>query len=352
LFTYGGSAGGAYSLESAVAAAHANAQIKGHSLVLRSYLSIDAASRSMNSKGAFVQETKYLVENMLKSFLVRLEVQMMYGQSGIGILASKSGNDFVIEAYEWAPGIWAGSENMPVEVRSSAGVKRGDAVVESVDFATKTVTLDAMPAGVVATDKVYHKGAYGKEFAGLHFITSNTSSTLFGIDASQYSLWRGNIVEVGTDATSSAATISFGKVEEGVAKAMEKGLTEEDVCLILNPNSWKNLLTEQAAKREYDSSYSSDKYVNGARNIEFFAQTGKIEIVSSIYCKEGFAYMIPKKQFKRIGSSDITFEQPGFPGKFLKLLESVSAYEMRSYCDQALFTSAVGHTAFFKFIKN
>lgn len=289
---------------------------------------------------------------MLKSFLVRLEVQLMYGQSGIGTVDSVASNVISIKAYEWAPGIWAGSENMPIEIRSSAGVKRGEAVVTSTSFANKTITVDSLPAGVVDTDEIYHKGAYGKEFSGLHYITSNESNTLFGIDASQYSLWRGNIVEVGSDATAGAAILSFDKVEEGVAKAMEKGLSDEDVCLIVNPGSWKNLLTEQAAKRMYDSSYGSDKMTNGARNIEFYAATGMIEIVSSIYCKEGYAYLVPKKEFKRIGSSDITFEQPGFKGKFLKLLESVSAYEMRAYCDQALFTAAVGHTAHFKFLKN
>lgn len=351
-FSYGGSSGGAYTLEAAVAAAHENAQVKGHSLTLRSYLSIDAASRSMNSKGAFVQETKYLVENMFKSFMTRLEIQMMYGQMGIGTVLSVSGAVLTIKTQEWAPGVWAGSENMPIEIRSSAGVLRGTAVVVSSDFSARTVTLDGAPAGVVDTDVIWHKGAYGKEFAGLHKIASNTSGSLFGINSSSYSLWQGNIVDVGTDATTNAATLTFAKVEEGIARAMEKGLSEEDVCLMVNPRSWKNLLTEQTAKREYDSSYSSESLKQGSKNIEFFGQNGKVEVIASIYVKEGYAYLFPKKQFTRIGSSNVTFDQPGLEGKFLKLLESVSAYEMRAYCDQALFTTSVGHTALLRYIKS
>ena len=133
---------------------------------------------------------------------------------------------------------------------------------------------------------------------------------------------------------------------------MEKGLSEDKVCLLVNPRSWKNLLTEQSAKREYDSSYSKDKMVNGAKEIEFAAQNGSVEVKSSIFVKEGYAYIFSASNFKRIGSSDITFDQPGLEGKFIKLLESVNAYEMRAYCDEALFTHAPGHTAFLKFIKS
>ena len=202
-FSYGDATGAAYTLDAPVSAQHEDAQIKSNSIVLSSYLSIDAASRSVNSKAAFVQETKYIVENMFESFMVRLEAIMMYGQSGIGVVASTSGNDIVVSDAEWAAGLWAGCEKMPIEVYSSAGVKRGETSVSAVDMNTKTVTTTGLPAGTVATDVIFHKGAYGKEFVGLHKIVSNQSDTLFGVDASQYSLFRGNIVNVGASAGAS-----------------------------------------------------------------------------------------------------------------------------------------------------
>jgi hypothetical protein len=58
------------------------------------------------------------------------------------------------------------------------------------------------------------------------------------------------------------------------------------------------------------------------------------------------------KEFMRIGSSDITFDQPGFEGKFLKLLENANAYELRAYTDQALFCPSPGLCTLLRFIKS
>ena len=132
---------------------------------------------------------------------------------------------------------------------------------------------------------------------------------------------------------------------------MEKGLTEEDVVCLVNPKHWNKLLTEQASKRQYDSSYSSEKMENGAKSLVFYGQNGKIEIHASLFVKEGFAYVFPPAELERIGSSDITFERPGFPGKFFKEMESANGYELRAYSDQALFTSAPGKMAVIKYIK-
>ena len=351
-FSYGGTGGSAYSLDAPVSAAHENTQVKGSSITLSSYLSMDAASRSMEGKAAFVQETKYIVENMFESFMVRLEAIMMYGGSGIGVVESVASNVIKVEDHEWAAGLWAGCENMPVEIRSSAGVKRGETTVSAIDMQAKNVTVDGIPAGVVATDVIFHKGAYDKESVGLHQIASNQSSVLFGVDASNYSLFRGNIVNVGSDFAGNEAVLSFAKIEEAIARMMEKGLSEEEVSVICNPLSWKNLLTDLASKREFDSSYSSAKLDQGAKEIIFHGPNGIIKIVSSIFCKEGYAYIICPKEFLRIGSSEVTFNAPGLGDKMVKLLERTAGYEFRAYCDQALFSAKPGKTALMRFIKS
>lgn len=351
-FTYGGNGGSAFSLRNGIASTHEKAQVKGHEMVLRSYLAVGAVSRS-KGKNAFIQASKLVVENMLKSFARRLEVQLLYGQAdgGLGVIESVSSNDLKIEDHEWAAGIWSGSEKMPIEIRSSAGALRGEASVTVNNLDTKTITVDAVPAGTVATDVIYYAGAFGKEFAGVHKIITNTG-TLFDIDASQYSLWRGNTIDVGTNFSGGEAVLSFAKVEESIARATEKGLAEEDVVVLCNPKSWNNLLTEQAAKRQYDSSYSSEKVEQGAKSIKFYGQNGMIEIVSSIFVKEGYAYVLHMECFKRIGSSEITLDQPGFEGKFLKLLENANAYEMRAYTDQSLFCSQPGTSSLLRYIKS
>jgi hypothetical protein len=356
-FTYGGSAGEAFLLNAAVASPNRDAQVKGHELVLVSAISVGAASRSISSKAAFEQETKRLVQNMLKSTQIRMEIQLMYGQSGIAKVGIVAGNLLTICGSEWAAGIWSGSKNAALEIRSQAGVLRGTCNVVKPNLKDQTVEVDVMPAGVsgnpdsenAAADVVYFKGAYNKEFAGLHKIITNTS-TIFNIDAAEFDLFKGNTVLCGTS-EASKAFISFEKVEEAIALCMEKGLTEEDVVCLVNPKHWNKLMTEQAAKRQYDTSYSSEKMENGSKSLIFYGQNGKIEIHASLFVKEGFAYIFPPAELERIGSSDITFERPGFPGKFFREMETSNGYELRAYSDQALFTSAPGKMAVLKYIK-
>lgn len=338
-------------MQEAIASTHADAQVRGHEMVLKSLLSVGAASRS-KSKNAFVQETKQLVQNMLKSMVRRLEVQLMYGQSGLGIIESVTGAVLKIEDHEWAGGLWSGMEKAAVEIYDATlATLRGSARVVSVDSASKEITLDAAPAGTVATDVIFFKSAKANEFAGLHKILTNTG-TLFNIDASTNNLWKANVVPVGTNFSGGEAVLSFAKIEEAIATAMDKGLAEMDVIVICSPKSWKNLLTEQAAKRMYDSSYSASKVTNGSKDIEFHGQNGKITIKSSIFCKAGYAYVISPDCFERIGSSDITFEQPGMEGKFFRLVEGYNAYELRAYTDQALFCSQIGIQTLLTYIKD
>lgn len=357
--TYGGSTGTAFSLNDSIASEMQEAQVKGCEMVLRSALSVGAAARSISSQGAFEQSTKLLVRNMLKSMHIRLEVQLLYGQVGIARISDVSAAPVVsICASEWAPGIWSGAKNMKIEIRSQAGTLRGTATVENVDMANKTITIDALPVGTTgnadaensAADVIYYSGAYNKEFAGLHKMITNTG-TLFNVDASAYELFKGNIVEVGTDSTAGAAFISFEKIEESVAVAMEKGLMDEDVTCLVHPKHWNKLMTDLAAKRMFDSSYSEKSLKQGTQAIEFYGQNGKISVVASLFVKEGNAYVFPEKELERIGSTDVTFEMPGYEGKFFRLLEDVNGYELRCYTDQALFSSAIGQFTLLKYIK-
>jgi hypothetical protein len=358
-FTYGGDEGAVFGLNDAIASSNRDAQVKGFELVLRSAISVGAAARSVTSKNAFEQATKRLVQNMLKSMHVRLEIQMLYGQVGIARIEDVTGSPVVkICDSEWAPGIWAGAKNMAIEIRSQAGTLRGTCNITKIDMDAKSITVDTLPVGVTgnldaensAADIIWCKGAYNKEFAGLHKMITNTG-TIFNVDASEYELYKGNVVKVGTDFTTGAAYLSFEKIEEGVTRSMEKGLMDEDVVALVNPRHWQKLMTDLAAKRQYDSSYSDKEFKQGAKSIKFFGAAGEIEVVASLFVKEGYAYVFPPKELERIGSTDVTFEMPGFEGKFFKLMEASNGYELRTYTDQALFSPAIGQFALLKYIK-
>ncbi len=219
---------------------------------------------------------------MLRSVTKKLEIEMLYGQMGYGIVSAASGTLVTITTAEWAPGIWAGAEKMPIEIRDTTGAtSRGIFNIVSVDMDARTITVDvsASGAGVVATDVIYHKGAYGTEFAGIHKILTNTG-TLFNINAGTYNLWKGNSYSAGS------AALSFTKLNQAVARAVEKGLDSKVIALV-NPRAWANMLSDQAGLRKYDQSYSKAKLDNGASAIEFHSQNGEIQIQPSIYVKEG-----------------------------------------------------------------
>jgi hypothetical protein len=110
-------------------------------------------------------------------------------------------------------------------------------------------------------------------------------------------------------------------------------------------------MTDLAAKRQFDSSYSEKEQKQGTQSIKFYGQNGTIEVQASLFCKQGFAYVYPKDELERIGSSDVTFEQPGMEGKFFRLMDSANGYELRAYCDQALFSPAIGMLTLLKYIK-
>jgi len=336
--TFAASDEDAFNLQAPVAGQIKDAQVRGNPVVLRSLLGYAAASRAaLGGQKAFMDATKFLVANMLRSMAKKLEIEMLYGQIGYGTIGSAaSAPTYTITTSEWAPGIWAGAEGMPIEIRDSSGaISRGTSVVSSVDMTARTITLQSSIPGVVATDVIWHKGAYGNEFPGIHRILTISSGILFNIDVGQFNLFRGNQY----DAQSGA--LSFTKLGQAVARAVEKGL-DGRVLSLVNPRAWQNINSDQAALRKYDSSYKKDRAENGSESLLFHSQNGEIEIEPSIYVKEGYAYVISLDEWMRVGSTDMTFRRPGQGEEFFRDLENAAAYELRLYSDQAVFCMAPG----------
>lgn len=347
--TFASSDDDAFNLNAPVAGVIKDAQIKGNPIVMRSLLGYVSASRAaLGGQKAFMDATKFLVANMLRSMAKKLEIEMIYGQMGYASIGSVSTTALTITTSEWAPGIWAGAEGMPIEIRNSAGsTSRGEFTVSSVNMDTRVVTLtsSASAAGVVATDIIWHKGAYGNEFPGIHKILTQTTGTLFNIDVSQYNLFKGN------EYSASSAALSFTKLNAAAARAVEKGL-DGKLLAIVNPRGWANMLSDQAALRMYDQSYSSAKTETGSKALLFHSQNGEIEIEPSIYVKEGYAYLLSIEDWSRVGSTDMTFKRPGQGEEFFRDLENSAAYELRLYSDQALFCCAPGKSVLVKDIVN
>lgn len=336
--TFAGSDEDAFNLNPPVAGQIKDAQIKGNGLVMRSILGYQAASRATgNGPQAFMDATKFLVANMLRSVAKTLEIELFYGQMGYATVASNTTTAVTLTTAEWAPGIWAGAENMPIEIRTSNGAtSKGEYTVVSVNMDSRVITLNADPGSLSSGDVIWHKGAYGNEFPGIHKILTQSTGTLFNIDVAAYNLWRGNSF------SAAGGALSFNKLTLAAERAVEKGLDGRLLALV-NPRAWANMMNDQAALRKYDSSYSAAKAENGSKSILFHSQNGDIEIEPSIYVKEGYAYLISLEDWYRVGSQDVSFKRPGGQeGDFFRDLENSAAYELRLFTDQALFCSAPG----------
>jgi hypothetical protein len=340
-----------------------NASIKGYEMVLRSAISVGAASRAVSSKNAFERGTKLLVGNMLKSINHRLECSMLYGQKGLAIVKSVSGAGNVqlnVEDSEWAAGIWLGTTGHEIDIfDATLSTLRDTVKIVSVDIENKRLVTDTdlTAAGVIATDRVFFHGAVVagvtpeyKEQLGLHAI-AETKSSLFGINNSNEPLFQGNIINVGAD-SANPAVLTFEAAEKAIAPMLDKGLAEEEITLMVSNRSWSNLLSDLASKRSIDSSYSSAQLEEGSKVLKFYSQNGMIKIVASSYIKAGYAYAFSEKDLVRIGSTDVTFDPPGYEGEFFKLLENANGYEMRCYSDQALFTTRPSAITILRYIKD
>lgn len=349
--TFAGPDEDAYNLLPSVASPMRDAQVKGSTAVLRCSIGYVALSRSGDSKASFGSATKYVVENAMRSFTKILEIELLYGQMGYGVVDSGgvSGAAVTIALAEWGPGIWSGSKGMPIEIRDTTGAtSRGQFVIQSVNLDTRTLTLDssAAAAGVVATDVIWRRGAYGNEFAGIHKILTQSTGSLFNISVSDFELWRGNTF------SASSAALSFNKLNLAVTRAIEKGHMGRMLALV-SLKAWANMMSDQAALRKYDGSYSKQKMENGSERLVFHSQNGEIEILPSIYVKEGYAYMLSEDNWMRVGSRDISFNIPGMPGdQIFVQKQDAAAYEFRLFTDQALFTSAPGRNVLINLIVN
>lgn len=346
--TFASSDDDAFNLQPPVAGTIKDAQVRGNPVLLRSVLGYTAASRAAQGGAkAFMDATKFLVANMLRSMAKKLEIEMLYGQVGYGTTSGAVTSVVTINTAQWAPGIWAGAEGMPIEIRNSAGtVSRGQFSVASVDMDARTITLnaDAAAAGVVNTDVIWHKGAYGNEFPGIHKILTSTG-TLFNIDTAAYNLFKGN------EYSAAGGALTFVKLQKAIARAVEKGL-DSKVLVLVNPRGWSDLLNDQSALRTYDGSYSPAKAENGSKSIMFHSQNGDMEIEPSIYVKEGFAYALCLDEWCRVGSSDMSFKRPGKEGDFFREQDNAAGYELRLWSDQAVFCYAPGKNTLISSIVN
>ena len=331
------------------------ASIKGSNLIIRSGISYEDAERASSDKKAFASLVPMIVENMTESISKRLEISLIYGQSDLGVCsaAAKSGTTSVLTfgAGEWS-GIWAGAEQARVAVTQGGSVY-GPFKIVAVDFTNKTIKLDettdtngADGAATGDIDDIAGKSGcalyfYGsivkadgtfRDMMGLDTILT-TSGSLFGINNTNYALWKGNAVSV-------SGRLTFAKLLSALNVPVMKGL-QEKLMVFVPVATWQNLNSDQAALRRYDGSYSKENAEMGAKNIKFIGQSGEVEIVAHPFLKENEAFAIPVDKYRRVGACEVTFKTPGKGDDIFLNLENNFGFEIRCLTNQALFPRLV-----------
>jgi hypothetical protein len=343
-FTYGA---GLQTLSGIISSDVDDAKVRGSSLTLQAGFSYDAAANMASTKAAFIEGTKFKFMSMMEAASYRIELQMLYGGSGVGTVASANdGADTItISAATWASGIWAGQEGAAIDIYDSTGVTlRVSTAVVAVTDSTLTLTLTAATnlSAVVAGDVVWFKGAKGNEMTGLRSIVSNAGS-LYGVSGATYSLWQGNTYAVG------AANLTLKKIYQGISLAVGKGLME-DVDVLVNPDTYATLANDQASLRRYNA--ASAEAVNGFESIKFYGPNGTINIVSHQLVKAGEAMAFPSKRAERIGATDLTFNTPGKGEEMFQQMATQTGFECRLYSEQAIFLPCPAKGVLFTGISN
>lgn len=338
-FTYApssGSSSGVQTLNASVSGYIGQAQVEGFAIYLRSRLSYDAAAKASRAgKKAFAQAYGAVLKNMKESHQFRLELSLLYGRDGLGIVDGNTSGTLAITAASWATGIWAsGMKGAILEafttVAASATQHNGDLTVSSVSVSAKTVTVTGTNSAVVQGDILYFKSARTttgyNECAGIYRILTNTGS-LFNIDAASYSLWKAQSYAVN-------GNLSLTAIMNAASLGMSFNLTK--ALLLVAPEKFAQLASDEAALRRYVQDAPQAK--RGVKGITFILGSVDVEILPHPYIKQGHAMMLAEETFHRVGATDVTFSMPGSDEPLQVHVTDSTALELRAMSDQAIYS--------------
>lgn len=310
-----------------------------YQMIMRERISYDAGDRASSTAAAYENEVGFLMEALRLSHTHKRECLLWYGQhaNGLGTVAAVSGNLITTTTAEWAPDIWAGSENLRLDVYNSTTYVK-TVIVASVDLDLMQLTVDS-GAGVVAAYALHFAGSYGNTSRGFHAIVTETN-TQFGVPVT-YNLLKGVTVPAGN------GTLKLKHILQAGAKARVKGLRGSVKCYV-NDFSFVDLVQEvEDARTDPRRKGDSSRIQQGADNMTIVGGNCKIEIQVCGFIKKGLAFLcLDDGSWGRYGTSDVTFRYPGTDkDKFFIHLQEAAGYEFRSWSNDSLFSPRTGAAA-------
>ena len=345
--SYLGTDGGVSELSAAVNAIMKEAQVKGSELNIRGQLSYKALSQAATAGArAFKKSSSWLVEDMANVSFTRLELSSLYGQQGLGVVESvdfaTAIKSVIITEPTWATGIWVVLEGALFQFWDGGTLRCTAKLSEIKSDERKLIftEIDGSFDNTLLGSDIYPKGARSginswNEMAGLFKQYSPATTNLFGIpDRQLYTLLQGNEY-------SGVGEISSAKVVQGASLAVDKGLMT-DAVFLCGTKTFADLNAENMGLRMFDSSYSPAKAENGAQALSYDHINGKITVICHPFIKSADALLMDANDALFVGSSKPTFEIPGMPDKFFRLVQDKNAVELQNYADLAVFVHKPG----------
>jgi hypothetical protein len=370
-FTYGGSSGARRTLNSSEVAEYQPAYASPNSIHFRSEVTLELMSRA-SSKGeqAFEQYIAAMSMNSRKAFDKRLEIAMNRGGSSIGDASSATTTSTTsiiqITTKTWAPHVWIGMRNCPLEAYSTNTLLNinADLNVTKVDIKNKRITVvgnatDTALLQSTGTFSLYFKGAKNNGSAGtldgtgMRNIANLSSGSYLNISADTYAdVWSGTQVTWDQSTTDFTWTVLASGMEEAAGRGFMG-----DAVVQVPFNVWNTLNSSLDALRVMDSSYTPSKGEMGhkADSISYNTITGRVTVEPSGFQPYGEVVVYPDNPdsedeqplARRIGSSNVTFDYPGRGGEMFKLKEDTNTVEWRAFSDQVLWLPAPRNTILF-----
>lgn len=367
-FTYSAD-GSVVTLNQGISPEILNAELNGSEIIGREFISYPALNRAAKGRRAFVDGLDHIIKSLAKGGAKRRELALLYGGgptvSHTGSTGALGVVDEVIDATgtnltvsitdeTFCPAIWIGMKDHEFDIYDAADgtTKHNDAGVDAdrtnvfvcngvvnvalrqVSFTSESTNVDAVATG----DFVKFAGAHTKDMLGLQGI--HAVSTLFNIPTSN-AAWKPQTFPVG-------GQMSYGKLNEGLELLHEYGF-EGDLNLYVSARGYRQLIDDQSAFVAHANSgrgAGGGKLSVGWDGIEFHGPCGKVKVKQHTLMHRGRAYAVPTQHCRRIGSGDLTFNQPGV-GRTLIDVPDKNAVQIKIWADQALYTEyPCGHLQF------
>ncbi len=320
------------------------AKLQPYQGYLRERVTYDVLSRCQESAQAAKSELGATIESMRESQMFRQEVLGLYGQLGLAVVGTVTGDTIVITSASWAAGMWAGAEGMPIDFRATAnGALVKNAVIDNVDFDnTSLVLTTGGGVGISVGDVIWFQGASStSELVGMIKVIDNVG-TLYNISAADYGLWKGcqSTAPVGGDLTFRQAILLDAKIRSRGGAGEQMGL-----C---NPDPFTTCVNSIEGARTFSGpeQYKPTEIVRGTMELTFYSPVGKTTIKPFPLVKRGDYVSVRKNKWKRAGATDPTFQIPGSSGNLSQELQDYPARELRAMVNNTWFSprpAASGH---------